>query len=149
MSMGEPVYPNVRSPEPVEKEPADVRRLLPVDSEIVAPRAPAPSRVQGAAETIGSGVGRAVSAVRDLPDRLRLQQRLEEMKQRFTVIKGRAQEDALDTAGELKDKASVKWADARTRASRLARQYPFAVVLGAAGAAFILGVALRIWRDHD
>ena len=111
--------------------------------------APAPSRVQGAAETIGSGVGRAVSAVRDLPDRLRLQQRLEEMKQRFTVIKGRAQEDALDTAGELKDKASVKWADARTRASRLARQYPFAVVLGAAGAAFILGVALRIWRDHD
>ena len=146
MSMGDPVYPNVRSPEPAEKVPAG--RLLPVDSEVVARRVPA-MRVQDAAETIGSGVGRAVNAVRELPERLRLQQRLEDMKRRFTVIKGRAQEDALDRAGELKEKAGDKLADVRTRASRLARQYPFGVVLGAAGAGFILGVALRIWRDHD
>jgi hypothetical protein len=148
MSMGEPLYPNVKTPEPVEKEPADFRHLLPVDSEIVAPRAPA-SRLQDAAETVGSAVGQAVNAVRELPEHLRLQQRLADMKQRFIVIKGRAQEDALDKAGELKEKVGVKWADTRTRASRLARQYPFGVVLGAAGAAFILGVALRIWRDHD
>jgi hypothetical protein len=148
MSMGEPVYPKVRNPEPIEKEPADIRGLLPVDSEVVASRAPA-SGVENAAESIGAAVGQAVNAVRGLPERLRAQLRLEEMKQRFTVIKGRAQEDALDKAGEFKEKAGEKLADARIRASRLARQYPFGVVLGAAGIGVILGIVLRIWRDHD
>lgn len=146
MSVGEPLYPQAN---PEQPGPVDVRHRLPVESTVVVPRGTRESRVDTAAQAVGSAVGQAVQTVRDLPDRLRLQQRVKEMKQRFTLIRGRAQEDARDKAQELKDKAGETWADTRTRAARLAHQYPFGVLAAAAGLGVVLGVALRIWRDRD
>lgn len=149
MSMGEPVYPRVDVAEPeVEREPADRRHLLPLDSEIVSPRAEV-SRVESAAGSIGNAVGLAVVTVRELPERLRMKQRLQEMKQRFTLIRGRAQGEAAEKADELRAKAVDKYAEARTRAARLARQYPFGVIAAAAGLGLLVGIALRVWRDRD
>ena len=50
------------------------------------------SRMRDTAQTVGSVVGKAVNTARDLP------RRLAEMKERFTVIRGRAQENAASNA---------------------------------------------------
>jgi uncharacterized protein YjbJ (UPF0337 family) len=52
--------------------------------------------------------------------------------------------DAVDTA---RAKASENIEATRRRATHVANEYPVHVVLGAAGAAFALGIALRIWRS--
>ena len=135
MSIGEPVFPGRETIlDPEHELPAATPELH---------RLPENSTVHNAAESVGSAVGSAVSAVRNLPDRL------QEMKQRFTVIRGRTQGQARETAREVKDKAQERVAEARVRINRMAREYPFGVVLAAAGAAFVVGMILRIWRDHD
>lgn len=98
-------------------------------------------RLNETAEAIGNAVGSAVETVRHLPERL------QDMKERFTVIRGRAQEDAATRAAELKETAQQKAQQARTRAAHLAREYPLQVIAGVAGGAFILGFVLRIWRS--
>ena len=99
--------------------------------------------LNSAAENIGSAVGSTVESART---------RLQEMKQRFTVIRGRTQRDlsikASEVAEDLKDQAQRTVTDARTRAERLARRNPFAFIAGAAAVGFVLGIVLRIWRDH-
>ena len=94
------------------------------------------------AEKVGNAVGSAVDTVRHLPDRL------QEMKERFTVIRGRAKDEAISKAEELKDEAKLKAVEARNRAQRLAHDYPLHTILGAAGIGFIIGVGLRIWRNY-
>lgn len=146
--MGEPVYPfDNRASEALDFQPPSGRTDF-------HHQLPEHSQVQDTAEKIGTAVGTAVSVVRGLPDRL------QEMKRRFTVIRGRAQGGALDKAtdlkdkagetfNDLKDKAGERLIDARLRARRVAREYPLAVIAGAAGVGVIVGVLLRIWRDHD
>jgi ElaB/YqjD/DUF883 family membrane-anchored ribosome-binding protein len=99
--------------------------------------------LNSAAENIGSAVGSAVENART---------RLQEMKQRFTVIRGRAQEDistkATEVAEDLKEQAQRTVTDARSRAERLARQDPFRFIVMAAAVGVVLGITLRIWRDH-
>ncbi len=99
------------------------------------------SRLNGTAEAIGSAVGSAVDTVRHLPERL------QEMKERFTVIRGRVQENAASTAQDWKETARDKAEQARSRAAQLAHDYPLHVIAGVAGLGFILGVTLRIWRS--
>lgn len=129
-------------------------------------------RLTHTAEQIGETVGRAVALARDLPGRV------EELRRRFTVIRGRAGEQAGGTAerlrgeaeerlGELRDEAQRRWgdaqlrlerlrdtaqqrvSDARMRADRYARENPFRVILGALAAGALLGIALRLWRSRD
>ncbi|MGI9103147.1 MAG: hypothetical protein ACR2IF_11970 [Terriglobales bacterium] len=100
------------------------------------------STVSEAAEKIGTIMGAAVDQVRRLPDRL------EEMKHRFTVISGRAREDAKAKASDLTEEARLKAWEARTRAERLAHDYPVQVIAGAAAAGLVVGILLRLWRDH-
>ncbi len=106
----------------------------------------ATSNVQVAAERVGDAVGAAVEKVKELPDRL------QDMKERFTVIRGRAQEDitnrASELADDLKEQAQVTVDRARLRAQRLKRENPLAVIAGAAVLGLVLGIVLRIWRDH-
>jgi len=52
---------------------------------------------------------------------------------------------AMDTA---RAKASESMHAARTRAAYYREEYPVQVVMGAAAAGFVLGVALRIWRSN-
>ncbi len=130
--MAEPLYRNQQTRTTPFSEPGE-------------PASP-PSDMQAAAERVGDAVGSAVEKVKQLPDRL------QEMKDRFTVIRGRAQEDlsarASELADDLKQQAQLTVSRARTRADRLRREKPLAVILGAAAVGLVLGIVLRLWRDH-
>jgi hypothetical protein len=166
MPMADPVHPNrqAHSTDPLQpRVMSDPDRALP---ERATPsqlghipnegRASNP-RLNSAAETVGSTLGSAVSQVRRVPDRL--QDGLAEAKQRFQVIRGRkgedvkaAMNDAVEKAREagedLKDTAQEKLSEARSRAERLAHHYPLHVIGTAAAFGFLLGIVLRLWRDH-
>ena len=88
--MAEPVYPNNQTrfpayPEPGAGPPADQLGYHPN----LSPASRTPTRSSLAynplAERMGDAVGSAIESVKSIPDRL------QEMKQRFTVIRGRAQ----------------------------------------------------------
>lgn len=150
--MAQPVYPNHETRFPAYPEPGDG----PAASELGYDPSPVPVgcvvetrsnlALDHAAERVGNAVGSAVEKVKELPDRL------QSMKERFTVIRGRAQRDlksrATDLAEDFKDQAERTVTQARTRAERLAHEQPLVVILGAAGFGLIMGAALRIWRDH-
>lgn len=97
-------------------------------------------KLNQAAGKIGSVVGRAVGIVKELPD---------SVKQRFEVIRGGAGEGRplSERAGELADTARERIRETRRRTSRYAHDNPFQFLAVVAGAAFALGVALRIWRS--
>jgi ElaB/YqjD/DUF883 family membrane-anchored ribosome-binding protein len=99
-------------------------------------------RLNEAAEQIGSTVGRAVRNVRHLPEQLG------ELKDRFTVIRGRGKRVAGKKAQEAKEAAVERVQRTRRRIDTLVNEYPVEVILAAAGAAFLLGVTLRIWRSN-
>lgn len=142
----EPAYPYRECSEPVA--PPDPRyhgTLAPLASS----EPQSSTALNEAAESIGSAVGKAVDTVQHLPERL------QDMKRRFTVIRGRAQRDVgaktdelKFKAGEFKDEAALRVSEARSRAERIARQYPLQTILAMAGVGLLLGMALRIWRDH-
>lgn len=119
----------------LEREYRDSRPL----GEIPGESAP---KLRETAETVGSAVGRAVNKARDLP------RRLTEMKQRFTLIRGRAREDAATTAEEVRETARHKFQQARTRVQHYAHEYPIQFILGIGAAAFVLGSFLRVWRSN-
>ncbi len=147
--MAQAVYPNDEARFPAYPEPGG-NPAQPVYRPNAAPVAHARSEsnlaLNNAAETVGEAVGSAVTTVKELPDRL------QEMKERFTVIRGRAQQDiktkAVDLADDLKEQAKRTAEQARTRAETISRQQPLAVILGAAAVGMLLGIFLRIWRDH-
>lgn len=99
------------------------------------------AKLRETAETVGSAVGRAVSKARDLP------RRLAEMKQRFTVVRGRAREEAATTAEEVRENARQKFQQAQTRVQHYAHEYPVHFILGVGAAAFVFGLFLRLWRS--
>lgn len=115
--------------------------FIPPEREL--PAATGASPVRNVAEGVGNAVGSAVSGVRHLPERL------QQVKNRLVVIQGRAREDAREKAREVKDKAGEAVAEARARVNRLSREYPLALVAAAAACGFLIGMALRIGRDHD
>lgn len=121
---------------------SEIAGELPVASDVTVPQPEVPAtRKREAAETVGAAVGKAVVRVREVP------RRMAEMKERFTVIRGRAREDAASTAGDFRENARQKVQEARTRADYLAHEYPLEFILGVGAAAFVLGFALRIWRS--
>ncbi len=147
--MAEPAIPvddpnrELPGPGPVAVREFPVREIpvarVPVDES--AERATSP-RLNGTAEAIGSAVGSAVESVRHLPDRL------QEMKERFTVIRGRAQDEAANRASDLKETAQEKARVARHRAAYYSREYPLHVIAACAGVGFLVGVVMRIWRSR-
>jgi len=144
----EPAYPRDETPVPARVEPIAPRTPEPhyEGNLAAAPRPEERPALAQAAQSIGGAVGKAVGTVQNLP------QRLQEMKERFTVIRGRAQQDtaakASRMAEDLKDQARQRLLLARSRAQRLAHQYPSQTIVAMAGAGLLLGVVLRIWRDH-
>lgn len=164
MPMADPVYPNRQAySDPLQPTVvSDPDRALPERAtpsqlgHIPVERSSNP-RLNSAAETVGTALGTAVTQVRRVPDRL--QDGLQEAKQRFEVIRGRKGQDAKEAlndavekareAGEeFKDTAQEKLTEARTRAERLAHDYPLHVIGAAATFGFLLGIVLRLWRDH-
>ncbi len=117
------------------------------------------SRLEETAEQIGSTLGRAVRAVRDLPEQV--DQARVSMRDRLTVIRGGGgqRSAAAEKASEIKDAAQQKLEEAkdraaqmtrqaRARAQRIADERPLHVVAGAFLAAFIIGAVLRLWRSE-
>jgi ElaB/YqjD/DUF883 family membrane-anchored ribosome-binding protein len=146
MPMADPVYPNNETRFPAYPEPGGgpaETRYHPNLAPVARTETRSNLALNSAAENIGSAVGSAVENART---------RLQEMKQRFTVIRGRAQEDistkATEVAEDLKEQAQRTVTDARSRAERLARQDPFRFIVMAAAVGVVLGIMLRIWRDH-
>lgn len=146
MPMADPVYPN-HSPErelPEHATPSAIGHI---------PVAPASPRLNSAAESVGSTLGTAVSSVRGIPDKL------QDAKARFTVIRGRKTQDVRhaaeetvnrirDAGAEIKEQARERLQQAGCRADHLAHEYPLHVIAGAAALAMLLGIGLRVWRDH-
>jgi ElaB/YqjD/DUF883 family membrane-anchored ribosome-binding protein len=150
-SMSTPIRPlsSTDFPAPAARiyPPLDNSHLLPEEAEDR-------SRLESAAESVGSTLGRAVSTVRDLPRRL-------------TVIRGGAgqkssqmAEEASAKLDDLKEQASVKLDDLKSQARNRAQllrertefyihEYPLQCLGGIFGAAFLTGIALRIWRTRD
>ena len=103
---------------------------------------PGDERLNDAAEQIGSNIGRAIRSVRRLPEHLG------SLKERFTVIQGRGRQVATEKARDLKQAAGEQVRRTRRRIDGAVNEYPLQVILGAAGVAFLLGVALRVWRSN-
>lgn len=114
--------------------------------------------LESAAEQIGSTVGRAIRAARELPERM--EQARDELRDRMTVIRARGGPSVADKAAELKDAARQKLDEgrqraadlarqARARATRLADERPLHVLAGIFAAGIVAGLALRLWRNHD
>lgn len=107
------------------------------------PEAEDRSKLEGAAETVGATLGRAVNKVREIP-------------RRFTVIKGGASDKASDVADQASARIDDLKVHARTRAAMLRHQvrqyihdYPLQCLGGVFGVAFLTGMTLRIWRTRD
>ncbi len=154
-----PTYDNYPGPES-PGTPRAGRDSLPTTyrQDVRAEGAAGDDRLNQTAEQIGSTVGRAVQAVRELPERL--QQARSSVRDRMTVIRGGGEDKAQQRVAELKDSAQRKYQDMRAAASRLASrarvrarqvadERPLYVVAGVAAAAFLVGSALRIWRNHE
>jgi hypothetical protein len=96
-----------------------------------------------AAERVGRAIRVAVDEARKLPARVA------EARERLTLVKSRRKEVASRTAAEWKQTAQQKLHEGRSRAQRLAYEQPLYVIAGAAGIAFVLGFAMRIWRSRN
>jgi len=110
-----------------------------------------------AGERVGGTLGNAVAEARALP--ARLQDRMQELKQRFRVISGRKSAEIKDRAAELTGQAHDRINGIATEAgerarylqfrTRLyARQNPFQFIAGAAAAGFVIGFLLRLGRHE-
>jgi len=151
MPIPDPVYPNrqplITAPErelPEHATPSSLGRI---------PGTSPNPRLNSAAESVGNALGTAVSGVRHLPSTLQV------AKARFTVIRGRKQRDVQEVAdqaldrlreasAEVKEQARDGLEQARSRAEQLAHEYPIEFIAGAAAFGMLLGMGLRIWRDH-
>ncbi len=146
MPMADPVYPNNQSRFPAYPEPVEEPRYNPNLAPVYRAESRSNLALSSAAERVGNMVGSALERVKELPDRL------QGMKRRFTVISGRKQAElsdrASELAGDMKAKARRTVANARTRAERIAHEEPMKFIAGAAAVGMVVGIGLRLWRDH-
>lgn len=100
------------------------------------------------AEKIGTLLGTAVNAVKDLPSRLQaVPRRAGSLSEHVRVRSKELREDVSEAAREWRQTARVRVQSARAQASQYAQENPFQVIAAVAGVAFALGVGLRIWRS--
>jgi len=105
--------------------------------------------LQSTARRVGSAMGEAAASVREVQEKLKVvPQRAGKLKQQITERSS----EAVQRVSEL---TQEYWNGARERALRARRQMlersqekPFHAIAIAAGAAFALGIALRIWRNR-
>ena len=96
---------------------------------------------------LGSAVGRSRQMRLHLQDQVH--DRLDDLRSRFEVIRGRTSENLHETASDLRHDARRNLREMRSRAQHLAHDYPIHFVLGAAGTAFAIGFLLGWWRQSE
>ena len=131
------------------------------------PPARSSERLLAAAQIVGVALGRAVNRARDLSRRTSevTERTRQTAGEKVTTAKERAAGIAdnasrtsaeayadakarvADTLDEAKQTAARRLDEARTRAQNIADEFPLQVIAGTAGAAFLAGVMLRIWRS--
>jgi len=72
----------------------------------------------------------------------------EQIKEQARETGEQLMERARTTGHELKEQAQVRLAQARSRAQVMAHQEPFRVIAMSAASGFVMGIVLRLWRDH-
>src|SRR5688572_29620921 len=95
-----------------------------------------------AGNQIAGTIERARHLARELP------QRMDDVRQRVDMIRGRVGEQSAQQFDRARMFAGRAWHDVRFRADRMRRERPLQVLAGAAIAAFAVGAMLRIWRSR-
>jgi ElaB/YqjD/DUF883 family membrane-anchored ribosome-binding protein len=166
-----PTQPLITDPERELPENATPSSLghIPTEPEHSNPR------LNSAAESIGSALGTAVTGVRHLPNRVedakrrftlirgrkgqdvkekmnnaveRAKESSEELLDKARVSGGELLDKARVTGEDLKQQAQVRLEQAQNRAQFYGREYPLQVIGTAAAFGMLMGIVLRIWRDH-
>jgi hypothetical protein len=115
-----------------------------------------------AAAALGRRTGRAVSAIRQFRPRslpASMEGVREQVRDSLRIIRQRIPGDITNPVEQLRDKAACtidtllnraqeRVQLLRNRADRLQRERPVELIVGAFGAAFLMGTALRIWRSN-
>jgi len=103
------------------------------------------------ADRAGHALGAAAGRARQLGVRLQDQvhDRIDDLRSRFKVIRGRASKEVPERAGEVKHDARKNLNQLRSRAQYLAHEYPIQFVLGTAASAFAIGFLLGWWRQSE
>jgi ElaB/YqjD/DUF883 family membrane-anchored ribosome-binding protein len=144
-------------PRPSSEPLIDPERELPANAAVSRPLGEFPHEetdYEAAASRAGDAVGKVKERLDDFTDQARetlreFPGRLDEMKRRFKVIQGRTAKRARTAASDLKQTAEFGARRARGRFEFYSREYPIETLAGIAGAAFLLGFALRMWRSRD
>jgi hypothetical protein len=77
----------------------------------------------------------------------RASQALDEIGQRVSAAYERVQSGIVEAYERSKWKSEQLARGARTRARLVVDKYPLHLIAGVAGAAFVAGIALRVWRS--
>lgn len=113
-------------------------------------------RWNATAGELGRRAGRAMAVIGVLP---RLDEIQEQIRERLRIIRQQAPGEGTNRIEELRNAAASRVDDLRNRAQerlqllrnraeRMQRERPIELIAGAFGAAFLLGMALRIWRSN-
>ncbi len=103
------------------------------------------------ADRAGYALGAAVGRSRQMRFHLQdeVHDRIDDLRSRFHIIRGRASENVHETAADLKRDARHNLRQMRSRGQHLAHEYPIHFVLGAAASAFAIGFLLGWWRQSE
>ena len=131
--------------------PSTAENLLP---EMATPSSlgamPRRARLDVAAENIGSAMGSAAATLRAAQSRLQVvPRRIREVRNQMAARSGEATENIAATAEKWRWQAQAKAQRTKGQTIEYCQENPMQVILAAAGAAFITGAALRIWRSRD
>ncbi len=164
--MAEPITPNLLNDRTRYPEPSPNNSALPGNT-VLTPELPAPDPDAKRGSTLDNASDKA----REIAERTRENFKVvaDQVREKMNDLTDRASEMA-DQAGqrfnemketlnqripEWKERARVKATEARRaarkaadQADRTARTYPIHTALAAAGAGFVLGAAMRVWRSN-
>lgn len=103
------------------------------------------------ADRAGYVLGTAAGRARQLGTRLQyqVQDRIDDLRSRFQLIRGRASQNVEETAADVEREARQNLSQLRSRAQYFAHEYPIHFVLGAAASAFLIGFVLGWWRESE
>jgi hypothetical protein len=99
-------------------------------------------KLNRAAQRLGNLIGTTYKFAEKLPGRF------SDLRERLTVAARCTSEDATYAVSEWEQVARQKVQRVRSRAERIANEYPIQTILGVAASAFVFGFALRIWRSN-
>lgn len=135
-SAGEAAVPGGRGPELV------TRAGPPIPASRELPRAPRQEELKDAVKQKVADVKETASRAADSASRA-----MQDAKQQASAAAAEARERAAEVYREAREQSVRTWNRARVRSREIVDEYPLHVIAGVAGAAFIVGVLLRVWRS--